>query len=319
MFRGSSHEKVAENVAQIIRTPDVNIIGLEGELGSGKSTILKFLQKSLKMILRSLTLMQNVTIMAQLKKRLSMSSTTGSAYNVRAPGCVDKYKNLALGNIVEYDKRVSSRLSWLTVVFILLSLLSVQMLRYVLTDLNQYFTNKESLLGWLFYVEVAAFLSPAIMVAGLACLQNMEWYRKKGYSSIGDLFKRNSTDRIEETWLVNKEVGAIELAEALQGFTSKEVISHGDRFILIIDNLDRISADKVKELWSDMELIAGATHEHFRIVVPYSARQVSASLSVAGFSGREFIAKRIPVFSGSSSYFGRMAGSVKAVLERNSK
>ena len=44
-----------------------------------------------------------------------------------------------------------------------------------------------------------------------------------------------------------------------------------------------------------MELIAGATHEHFRIVVPYSARQVSASLSVAGFSGREFIAKRIPV------------------------
>ncbi|KAE9849736.1 hypothetical protein GP671_29320, partial [Escherichia coli] len=127
---------------------------------------------------------------------------------------MDKYKNLALGNIVEYDKRVSSRLSWLTVVFILLSLLSVQMLRYVLTDLNQYFTNKESLLGWLFYVEVAAFLSPAIMVAGLACLQNMEWYRKKGYSSIGDLFKRNSTDRIEETWLVNKEVGAIELAEA---------------------------------------------------------------------------------------------------------
>ena len=65
---------------------------------------------------------------------------------------------------------------------------------------------------------MAAFLSPAIMVAGLACLQNMEWYRKKGYSSIGDLFKRNSTDRIEETWLVNKEVGAIELAEALQGF-----------------------------------------------------------------------------------------------------
>ncbi|WP_249415638.1 P-loop NTPase fold protein [Enterobacter hormaechei] len=48
MFRGSSHEKVAENVAQIIRTPDVNIIGLEGELGSGKSTILKFLQKKLK-------------------------------------------------------------------------------------------------------------------------------------------------------------------------------------------------------------------------------------------------------------------------------
>ncbi len=47
MFRGSSHEKVAENVAQIIRTPDVNIIGLEGELGSGKSTILRLWVTSL--------------------------------------------------------------------------------------------------------------------------------------------------------------------------------------------------------------------------------------------------------------------------------
>ncbi|HBE6754457.1 TPA: hypothetical protein KML76_005065, partial [Escherichia coli] len=48
LFRGGSHEKVAENMAQVIRTPDVNIIGLEGELGSGKSTILKFLQKKLE-------------------------------------------------------------------------------------------------------------------------------------------------------------------------------------------------------------------------------------------------------------------------------
>ncbi|MCU3439997.1 hypothetical protein N8Y46_25055, partial [Enterobacter hormaechei subsp. steigerwaltii] len=52
------------------------------------------------------------------------------------------------------------------------------------------------------------------------------------------------------------------------------------RWPVLVDHNNRISADKVKELWSDMELIAGATHEHFRIVVPYSARQVSASLSV---------------------------------------
>ena len=59
-----------------------------------------------------------------------------------------------------------------------------------------------------------------------------------------------------------------------------------------------------------MELIARATL-NTRIVVPYSARRFQPSLSVAGFSGREFIAKAILQFSGSSSYFGRMAGSVK--------
>ncbi|WP_162868601.1 P-loop NTPase fold protein, partial [Klebsiella pneumoniae] len=119
---------------------------LEGELGSGKSTILKFLQKKLK---------DDFTFINFDAERYHHGSTKKALIDVihhgvslQCPGSrdvLDKYKNLALGNIVEYDKRVSSRLSWLTVVFILLSLLSVQMLRYVLTDLNQYFTNKESL------------------------------------------------------------------------------------------------------------------------------------------------------------------------------
>ncbi|MGC5924604.1 P-loop NTPase fold protein [Enterobacter hormaechei] len=296
LFRGSSHEKVAENMAQVIKNPNANIIGLEGELGSGKSTILKFLQKKLE---------GEFTFINFDAERYHHGSTKKALIDVIHKGIsqqcpfarpqLDKFKNQALGNIVEYDKKVSSRLSWLTVVFILFSLLSVQMLRYVLIDLNQYLAEDKAPQWWLFGAEMVAFLSPALMVVTLACLQNMNWYRKKGYTSVGDLFKRNSTDRIEETWLVNKEVGAIELSDALRGFTSREVISQGTRFILIIDNLDRISADKVKELWSDMELIAGATHEHFRIVVPYSARQVSTSLAVAGFSGREFIAKRIPV------------------------
>lgn len=86
MFRGSSHEKVAENVAQIIRTPDVNIIGLEGELGSGKSTILKFLAEKLKDDFTFINFDAERYHHGSTKKRLSMSSTTGSAYNVRAPG-----------------------------------------------------------------------------------------------------------------------------------------------------------------------------------------------------------------------------------------
>jgi len=296
MFRGGSHEKVAEQMAHVIRQPNINIVGLEGELGSGKSTILQFLQKKLG---------NEFTFINFDAERFHHGSTKKALIDVIHKGIVkkcssskeqlDKYKNQALGNIVEYDKKVSSRLSWWTVIFVLLSLLSVQMLRYILVDLNGHFATDKPINWSLFTAEIVAFLSPGLLVGTLAFLQNFKWFQIRGYSSVGDLFKRNSTDRIEETWLVNKEVGAIELSEALRGFTSEKIIPSGNRFILIIDNLDRVSADKVKELWSDMELIAGATHEHFRIVVPYSARQVAASLSVAGYSGREFIAKRIPV------------------------
>lgn len=88
MFRGSSHEKVAENVAQIIRTPDVNIIGLEGELGSGKSTILKFLQKKLKDDFTFINFDAERYHHGSTKKALIDVIHHGSAYNVRAPGCV---------------------------------------------------------------------------------------------------------------------------------------------------------------------------------------------------------------------------------------
>lgn len=81
------------------------------------------------------------------------------------------------------------------------------------------------------------------------------------------------------------------------GFNDKEMLPFPTdaKFILIIDNLDRINADKVKELWSDMELITGTTHQQFRIIVPYSARHVAKSLLLEGHTGREFISKRIPV------------------------
>ncbi|WP_407218902.1 P-loop NTPase fold protein [Enterobacter hormaechei] len=88
MFRGSSHEKVAENVAQIIRTPDVNIIGLEGELGSGKSTILKFLQKSLKMILRSLTFDAERYHHGSTKSAYRCHPPRGQPTMSGLPGCV---------------------------------------------------------------------------------------------------------------------------------------------------------------------------------------------------------------------------------------
>lgn len=88
MFRGSSHEKVAENVAQIIRTPDVNIIGLEGELGSGKSTILKFLQKKLKDDFTFINFDAERYHHGSTKKALIDVIHHGVSLQCPAPGCV---------------------------------------------------------------------------------------------------------------------------------------------------------------------------------------------------------------------------------------
>ncbi|NEK83750.1 MAG: hypothetical protein G3W58_21385 [Pantoea ananatis] len=298
LFRGESHNKVARKMTEVIRTSDINIIGLEGELGSGKSTIIQLIKKDLA---------DDYTFIEFDAERYHHGNTKKALIEVIHRGIqarqgvdnksLDKLKHKALGNIVEYDKKVSSRLSWWTVTFILLSLLAVQMVRYLLLDLNSYLVSDKKTSLWVAALEILALLSPGLLLLWLGHKSKKNKASGNlGYlTTVGDLFKQNSVDRISETWLVSKEIGTIELTDALSGFTESPTVPAEARFILIIDNLDRISADKVKELWSDMELIAGTTHKQFRIIVPYSARHVAKSLMVEGYSGREFIAKRIPV------------------------
>lgn len=168
------------------------------------------------------------------------------------------------------------------------------MTRYFLVDINQYLNPIDPLKPlsiWILLIEALGLISPILVLlilVGIRKYQKQRGTLTNACISIGDLFKRNSTDTISEKWLVSREIGTIELTEALEGFTKKETISEDCRFILIIDNLDRISGDKVKELWSDMELIAGVTHEQFRVVVPYSAIQVAKSLAVEGHRGQVF-------------------------------
>ncbi|EOC1288559.1 hypothetical protein ACI09O_004209 [Cronobacter muytjensii] len=299
LFRGESHKKVAKKMSEVIRTSDINIVGLEGELGSGKSTIIQLLKKDLS---------DDFTFIEFDAERYHHGNTKKALIEVIHQGIssregvddvsLDTLKNKALGNIVEYDKKVSSRLSWWTVTFILFSLLAVQMARYLLIDLNSYLVNGKVTSWWVVALEVIALLSPCILLFFLWITgksKNNAPGKVGNIITVGDLFKQNSVDRISETWLISREIGTIELTNALSGFTESPVVPADAQFILIIDNLDRISAEKVKELWSDMELIAGTTHKQFRIIVPYSALHVAKSLLVEGHSGREFIAKRIPV------------------------
>lgn len=365
LFRGGSHQNVADRMAEVIKEQDINIIGLEGELGSGKSTIINFLKKSLSPEYTFIDFDAEIYHYGNTKKALIEVIHDGLSKSEGAnEDNLDRLKNTALGNIVKYDKKVNSRLSWWTVSFILLCLLSVQMVRYLILDINANVKVPGTISGLVISLETAAALSPGLLllwllispkinlkswwtasfiflclffvqsvsylildisaneknpgsisgfliflefVAALSSVLISAWIlvRKKlnkknpgssdDVTTVGDLFKQNSTDSITEKWLISREIGTIELTKALAGFTSRSSISSDAKFILIIDNLDRIHADKVKELWSDMELIAGTTHKQFRIVVPYSARHVAKSLLVEGQTGREFIAKRIPV------------------------
>ncbi|PSW75120.1 hypothetical protein C9J41_00270 [Photobacterium sp. GB-50] len=140
--------------------------------------------------------------------------------------------------------------------------------------------------GWL---SIALFVSPLLVYIVL---------RAVGCKTrLGDLVKRNSTDTISETIDVNREVGAIELKEAFETFSN--LIPKEKTLLLVVDNIDRVSPDIARELWSDIEILTSLCSERFRILLPYSEEHLAKALEKSAVdesqSGKEFISKRIPV------------------------
>jgi len=115
--------------------------------------------------------------------------------------------------------------------------------------------------------------------------------------TLGDLFKRNGIDSINETFDVTREVGSLELKKALDVFV--ESIPENKTIILVIDNIDRVEADKVKEIWSDLSIISTLSGQRLRVIVPFSEIHIAKALSDEGdktlSSGREYIIKRLPL------------------------
>lgn len=294
LFEGESHKNVANRMSKIISAQeDISIVGLEGDLGSGKSTIIKFVEKELSENYKFISFDAEKYHYGTTKKALiEVIYTAIKSVKGVNDALLEKHKDIALGNIVEYNKKVNSRISWWTVLFILLSLLSAQTVRYLFIGIDDLIKETGKTAIFTLIIELVTVLSPAILLIIIGTLHK---FLENRVPSVGDLFQKNSTDTIHEKWVVSKEVGTIELTEALSGFTSSAVLKNKQKFILVIDNLDRVGPEKVKELWSDMELICGAANGGFKIIVPYSEKHVSAALDVDGISGKEFISKRIPI------------------------
>ncbi|BEN33194.1 TPA: P-loop NTPase fold protein [Serratia marcescens] len=289
IFEGQQHEHVARKMSEVIVTENIKIIGLEGCLGSGKSTIIHFVKKYLKdsqfrFIEFDAELYHFGTTKKALIDLIYQGFKTAPGIDVKA---LTDHRDNALGNTLSYTRRQKSKISFWTISFLLSSVLSVQSLRYFLNDINKLLTGVAQS-PWLFLLELLCLLSP------LAVLGAFRFFGRRSEDfTVSDILKKNSEDTITEKMLISREVGTLELHTALKGFI--QCLPPESRFILIIDNLDRIHSDKVKELWSDMELISSTVGEKLKIILPYSADHVAKSLSEDRGEGREFIAKRIPV------------------------
>lgn len=300
MFEGKSHENLASKLSELAQSDKICIIGLDGYLGSGKSTIIDIAMEKIKN--------GNMHIIKFDSEIYHYGATKKALIDIlydgfkKTPGVnqenLSKCKDYALGNIYNYTRKVNSKISLWTLSFICTTVVCLQAMRFFITDFSSLFTSNHLPLSKYVAVILELILVMSPVIVGLLYKQTKVKFEIDGKEvemkpSIGDILKRNSDDTIFEKIIVNKEVGTLELKSALEGFikcTPKDA-----RLILIIDNLDRISPSKIKEIWSDIELITEVAGNKLKILIPYSSKHVAKALSADEKEGLEFISKRISV------------------------
>ncbi|MEZ9198595.1 P-loop NTPase fold protein [Shewanella sp. 10N.286.54.B9] len=303
-FVGKGHFTVAKAISNVIlNDSSQHIIGVEGSLGAGKSTVIEMVRETIEAHNCHMVTFDADRYHSNLKSALiktietELSTMVGS--NSTSKRKLTQAVEVALGKRLQYTKDTNSHISLLAISFMFsLGVSAFQIktaITYILSELSRINSDKsvgevsssigasDSLAG---IVSILLTLSPAIAYGILKLL--------KSDVSLGDLVKRNSKDTISETIDITRDVGAMELKEAFDTFTA--LIPENETLILVIDNIDRVTPDIARELWSDIEILASFGNPKFRVLLPYSEEHLAKALDGEDLNaGKEYISKRIPI------------------------
>ncbi|MCF2917543.1 KAP family NTPase [Pseudoalteromonas sp. Cn5-37] len=310
LFHSGSHSRTADAVFKSLKNDnDINVVGIEGNLGSGKSTVLELIkclskEEQYEFVEFDVERFQHgATKKALIEKLYSAIESSVTSSDGKAK--IEKAKNVALGNHFEYTSNIKSNVNIWIIWFTIALLAGVRLLPDALSGVGNFiqfvyqcFTDGFQVASNNFDVNGLSILSIFLAWFPYHIVRCAQKRKKILYffgtpPTTGDIFKRNSKDTISETIEINKEVGAYELQEALEAFVFE--IPENKRFILVLDNLDRVTNEKLREVWSDIEVFTSIAQTKIQLLIPYSIKHVASSLSSDEAEGMEFISKRIPI------------------------
>lgn len=298
-FKGGSHDRVATAIHNyLLDDRNHKVIGLDGEFGSGKSSILQMLEKKIVDVDSATRLWlfdceQNYQgsiksnfielLTEQVLKAIPPSAKPSVRENVL------RNRDIALGRHVSYTKDTRSHISIWAILLIAGGVLSPTLLRDYLSQLHQ----PAPLEVWKHGLYVLGIIFPAVTL-GLAMFANRGKGKKKW--NLSSILKGSSDDHITETIEISKEVSPLDLKRTLDQHL--EAVS-GTNFIIVIDNLDRLPREVLRSVWSDLEIFTSVSRrQNLSIIVPFCSTKVSKYLNgdnEKNYDSKDFIAKKFPV------------------------
>ena len=273
LFEGRSHELIARRIAQTITEDNsVHAIGLDGDWGSGKSNVIEQVRKFSKPQ-RDLIFVydawayqadpQKRSILENIIEYLSKQTLNGE--NVFKGEEWDNKKKNLFAKRVETDVVETPRFGFGVIIAVLL---------IILTPMFEYVADLITNTFW-----KGVFLSvPVLSLLLVATVYRVKNRGEEGYDfkkAMGDAFSVYSGKKNESTSLETiseTEPSSTQFKEWMKEIDAK---LDGYKLVLVFDNLDRLTIEKVRELWSVINaLFAEQDYKNIVVIVPFDRKHI---------------------------------------------
>ena len=304
-FSGQGHARVAQGVINTITSgnDDPAAIGLEGQLGGGKSTVVELIKKGLENNDKksySLFTFDCQRFQHGPLRRAFLEQLTNHVQGLcdkQSQQKLEEIKQKISGRLTEFSREVTTKLKPSAFVLFLCTFLGLPALRFLYSGL--FGTNKFELLTLQNIALIGLALSP-LLASGLIWIYYRVFHKKTWNPA--ELITRGKNGTITERQIKSPQITSLELADFFHEIVS--FIPKNKELVLVLDNIDRLSHSNFDEVWSDMDMFVchGSMKEGIKrnwVIVPYDVNQIKNALKEQQENGNyaqiqlsEFINKR---------------------------
>ena len=287
-FEGKSHEHIANTILEQIENGKSKLIGIEGKWGSGKSNILKIIEKKIKSSEHKESFFffpYNAWLHQNDLHRRVIPTEIYEFIGAKKNGISNKQKyelsnilKILLGTVTETTINRIPRFSW-GMILLVLEIIMFPVFNTVFG--NAYEKDELSLCKYVLYMVCIA-LRPPILILGINIMKNIFIKKnkfceacKQSLLELISIYKTTETTEIEDTsvtYTKEKNPTFSDFQKFLKILSS--VI--GDRkMIIVFDDIDRMQEENIQEFWGTMHnLFADNVYKNIFVIVPFAREQI---------------------------------------------
>lgn len=282
LFEGKSHDKVAENIANILANDGhIKVIGIDGGWGAGKSNMVKLVKDKLSSNTYHFFIYDAWGHQTDFQRRSVLENLT--SFLVDDEKILDKKKwNARLLQLLSRKRSVGAKIvKELSAVAKVSAIIAFAMPIFIFFN-SLIDENLFKLIYWgvilvlslilLFYLQVRNMKKYGQPVSFSSILQEL-------FYSYMDYANEKSEERIEQSikyeTIYDEEPSSRDFKNWMKDI-DKDLENH--TLIIVFDNMDRLPREKVQELWSTIHtFFAEEKYDNISVIVPFDREHIKSA------------------------------------------